>query len=502
MGEAFMPNTKTDNTKIGESRAYWTHKVDRFPSPVAQLRMSQLIDLDDRLYETAKIVYRFLVGWYHDEHGDALMSQRHVAKVMKQRAPEGAAVPSRNAVQRAIIALMETGWVVRTFQGRGKGKGASRYVPVINVLELAAQGKFPEPARTIGPVEPAHHNGPLVAHATGPVDAEPAHATGPKTLLPDPSTDGATGRENDCAAPLAPLSAGLSAADADPAQDAKLDPFAELWRAYGYKRSKTEARRAYTNLAPDADLHAAMVESATAWRETWAAQNKPDAPRYTLAKWIEREEYECSPPTAYRPKERKAKQAAANSNQPQAGSFGPPLRILKVKETGSPFEQRYAVTIRVDGESGVQEHEIVVIENGETNLAGSAVYNKIAVLGGFEDWPGARIRLSVKDGVVVGAMHDNAPDRAVEITEAEVVKRGGTSAIMARLTDASGAPEGKLRIVIESNDTHEQEDGQRQLNDLCNALSIPAPEDVEELLFRPFRMTGSKFLPAVAVEAA
>lgn len=40
-------------------------------------------------------------------------------------------------------ALMDTGWVVRTFQGRGKGKGASRYVPVINVLELATQGKFP-----------------------------------------------------------------------------------------------------------------------------------------------------------------------------------------------------------------------------------------------------------------------------------------------------------------------------------------------------------------------
>src|SRR5688572_25826624 len=125
---------------VGESPLFWTHKVDAFPSPVAQFRMAQLIDFDDRLYETARIVYRFLVGWYHDEHGDALLSQRHVAKVMKQRAPEGSVVPSRNAVQRAIIALMDTGWVVRTFQGRGKGKGASRYVPVINALELAAQG--------------------------------------------------------------------------------------------------------------------------------------------------------------------------------------------------------------------------------------------------------------------------------------------------------------------------------------------------------------------------
>src|SRR5690606_39465258 len=67
--------------------------------------------------------------------------------------PEGAVVLSRSAVNRAILALMETGWVVRTFKGRGKGKGASRYVPVLNVLELAAHGKFPEPSHSIGTVE-------------------------------------------------------------------------------------------------------------------------------------------------------------------------------------------------------------------------------------------------------------------------------------------------------------------------------------------------------------
>ena len=183
--------------KVGEDRRYWTHKVKPFPEPVAQFRMAQLIDFDDRLYETARVVYRFLVGWYHHDHGDALLSQRHVAKVMKQRAPDGASVPSRNAVQRAILALLETGWVVRTAKGRGRKKTASRYIPVINVLELAEQGKFPELAHAIGPdeddAELAHANGPVsseLAHDNGPVDAKLAHAIGPKTLLPDPTTLG------------------------------------------------------------------------------------------------------------------------------------------------------------------------------------------------------------------------------------------------------------------------------------------------------------------------
>ncbi|MER8913730.1 hypothetical protein NKI32_07810 [Mesorhizobium sp. M0761] len=269
--------------KIGESRAYWTHKVDAFPSPVAQFRMAQLIDLDNRLYETARIVYRFLVGWYHDEHGDALLSQRHVAKAMKQRAPEGATVPSRNAVQRAIIALMDTGWVVRTFQGRGKGKGASRYVPVVNVLDLAAQGRFPELAHANGPVdiqdEPAHANGPPVAHATGPVDAEPAHATGPKTLLPDPLRDaGKVGRVS--TAPSAPPAACLSAATAGTVG------FEKVWLAYGKLGNKTSAREAFAVIVNP------NVEHIAARAASWAASAKPGTKRLPLQKWLAAEKYD------------------------------------------------------------------------------------------------------------------------------------------------------------------------------------------------------------------
>jgi hypothetical protein len=260
-----------EQLKIGESPAYWTHAIGEPNGPVSQFRMSQLIDFDDRLYETARVVYRFMVGWYHNGYGDALLSQRHVAKVMKQRAPTGALVPSRNAVQRAILALMETGWVVRSFQGRGKGKGASRYVPVLNVLELASQGKFPEPAHANGPVEPAHANGPLVAHATGPIAPEPAHVGGPKTRLQDTVTKTRVPVVNDSSAPVA---GGPLAAAPD-------DGFEHLAAAYDKRGDNlAKARRAFNDIAPDAAELERMVAAAASWKRTGTGK------RMSLDRWL------------------------------------------------------------------------------------------------------------------------------------------------------------------------------------------------------------------------
>jgi len=245
-----VTNHKPENP--GSTVAYWTHRVDAFPGPVAQFRMAQLIDFDTRLYETARVVYRFLVGWYHDDFGDALLSQRHVAKVMKQRAPEGSEVPTRSAVQRAIIALMETGWVARTSKGRGKGKGASRYVPVINVLDLASQGIFPRPAHDIGPVEPAHANGP-------------------KTRLPEPVTRTRLQVVDNVSAPVA----------GEPLAAAPADGFERLRAAYDYSDEKpANARRVFRDIAPDANEVEHMIASAASWKRT--ANGK----RMSLERWL------------------------------------------------------------------------------------------------------------------------------------------------------------------------------------------------------------------------
>ncbi|MBN8242942.1 hypothetical protein JF546_07970 [Nitratireductor aquimarinus] len=260
---------------ISESPAYWTHKVEAFPSPVAQFRMAQLIDLDDRLYENARIVYRFLVGWYHDGHGDALLSMRHVSKVMRARAPDGAAVLSHSVVQRAIIALMETGWVVRTYKGRGKGKGASRFVPVLNVLELAAQGKFPELSHSGGTVEPSHSSGTAVSRTNGTVDAELSRSNGTKTLLRDPPTGGITSNSKTVsAAPPSGLTADGAAG------------FEKVWKAYGKLGDKRAAQAVYAAIEnPDIDHIASRAAS-------WAASARPGQKRMPLEKWLAAEKYD------------------------------------------------------------------------------------------------------------------------------------------------------------------------------------------------------------------
>lgn len=309
--------------KSSLGREYWTYNTGDPTGPVAQFRMAQLVDFDSRLTDPARAVYRFLIGWYMRGHGDALASVRHIVSTMRARAPDGARHISRSAVQRAIILLIETGWLVRRFTG--KGRSGSRYVPVLNVLELAAQGTLPSSAEAISvPLHrdtnsdsvASHSTGTPLSHATGTLDAVESHLPGLRPSYINPSTDGVTCKEdNDSAAPTAPLSVGLSATDAGTAEDetggtkAK-DPFDDLYRAYGVRGEKAAARRAYEKLAPATDLHAAMIATAKLWRE--AAGDSIE--RMHLKRWIEEERYDEDPKGERKPREKKAKKKSEPKN--------------------------------------------------------------------------------------------------------------------------------------------------------------------------------------------
>ena len=324
--------------KTAETRAYWTHKVDAFPGPVAQFRMAQLIDLDDRLYENARVVYRFLIGWYHDGHGDALLSMRHVSKVMRARAPDGVAVLSHSVVQRAVSALLDTGWVVRTHKGRGKGKGASRFMPVLNVLELAGQGKFPEPSHSGGTVESrdelSRSNGTVVSRSNGTVEAELSRSNGPKTLLPDSGTDPMTGS-----------SKVSGAAAADGLTPTARAGFERVWLAYEKHGNKAAARAEWEKLAdPDVDHIADRAAS-------WAASARPGKKRMPLERWLALEKYDEAD---RRVEPKPAKAAPANDNRPaviRGGETELPsgdhrLEIVDIEHDGDPYAEVITVTLR------------------------------------------------------------------------------------------------------------------------------------------------------------
>ncbi|PAQ05223.1 hypothetical protein CIT26_30960 [Mesorhizobium temperatum] len=275
--------------------------------------MSQLIDYDLRLTDPARIVYRFLIGWYMRSNGDALASVRHIVTTMRSRAPDGARHLSRSAVQRAIILLIEAGWLVRRFTG--KGRSGSRYVPVLNVLELAAQGSLPSVEIDSVPLYrdaneesvASHSTGTEVSHSTGTLSDAASHLLGQRPSYINPSTDGVTCKEdNECAAPSAPLSVGLVATDAETAQGKEKKSFEELYREYGVRAEIGAARRAYDELAPEAELHAAMMDSARAWRE--AAGESIE--RMHLRRWTTEQRYLEDPKGERKPRERKPKPAA------------------------------------------------------------------------------------------------------------------------------------------------------------------------------------------------
>lgn len=388
----------------GESltRAYWTYKIESMTGPVAQFRMAQLVDYDRRLTDPARTVYRFMIGWYmHAKHGDALASVRHIVKTMRGRAPDGARHLSRSAVQRAIVLLIECGWLVRTHTG--KGRGGSRYVPVLNVLELAAQGTLPvsvpdyRDATEISLV--SHSTGPVVSHSTGTLSDVVSHSTGTKTLLLDPSTDGATEREIDTRPPTAPLLGdGLAATPArgsaveelthGQAEHTQAEPtFEALWRAYDLAKGKKEARAAWKTLPAEVD-RAAMIETATAWQASWAAQGKPDAPRKHLATWLREERYDEDAPTGYQPKEKRAKPAKPTAPGKASSAKGNPVRTTArvtsadVVTTGGTTELRITATDGV----GFELDRILVLEDdhAETQFEGQRQFAKLVRAAGLE----------------------------------------------------------------------------------------------------------------------
>lgn len=378
--------------KTAETRAYWTHKVDAFPGPVAQFRMAQLIDLDDRLYENARVVYRFLIGWYHDGHGDALLSMRHVSKVMRARAPDGVAVLSHSVVQRAVSALLDTGWVVRTHKGRGKGKGASRFMPVLNVLELAGQGKFPQPSHSGGTVESngelSRSNGTVVSHYNGTVEPELSRFNGPKTQLLDPVIEPGTGNCNDVS--------GEAAADGL-APTARAG-FEKVWLAYGKLGSKASARAEWAKLIdPDVDHIVARAAS-------WAASARPGQKRLPLERWLALEKYD----EADRRVEPKPAKAAANDNRPaviRGGETDLPkgeyrLEVVDfIDANWMSYESCAEVKLRADDGREYRHVLHVCSRNAAEEQAGRDSYRTLGEATGERIQPGARLRAFVTDVV-------------------------------------------------------------------------------------------------------
>jgi hypothetical protein len=84
------------------------------------------IDFDKRIGRKHRLVYCFLLDYYHSKYGDALASVRHIAACLQERDPfeKGLYIGD---IHGALTDLVEWGYVT---QEKGSGRRASRYTPV------------------------------------------------------------------------------------------------------------------------------------------------------------------------------------------------------------------------------------------------------------------------------------------------------------------------------------------------------------------------------------
>ncbi|TIL90912.1 MAG: hypothetical protein E5Y73_18180, partial [Mesorhizobium sp.] len=295
----------------------------RLPKPEsleAKFKLIATLPYDARVKRRHSVVYGFILDWFHSKYGNALASVRHVVTNINQRIrerdPRGK-ILFAGEVHGALTDLVSWGYL---HQEKGSGRRASRYVPAWDLVCVQKSPNATENARSV--LETPNTSVLETPNAkTVSVHESPNEDPSTPTRALDPGTE-IDGQE--CAAPTAPTVSGLSPATAGTAQD----EFEQLWRAYDYKKNKREARAAFRKMAPDATLFAAIVSAAFAWRQSWAAQGDSKAPRFRLDKWLEREEYDCDPPTGYQQKERKA----TAPNPPKASVGRPTPRVGEIVE--------------------------------------------------------------------------------------------------------------------------------------------------------------------------
>lgn len=257
--------------------SHWTQSVKDPRDPVGRIKLSELMNFDNRCTPKHKIVWEFHLGWAHKDYDwTSLASVRTIRDVLTSRSPSGKALSIRHisAANRDLCA-----WGYITEIQKGSGRWASRFNINWDLLELAAKGDFPISVTHEGNANLAY---PLEdTQSTGKGYANdglciPQGVRRPDYL--DPAKDGDIGSGN-----VSPP----QAADGLPAT-APGCGFEDAWRAYGKLGNKQLARAAWAEFDPDSEQAARIIERAA----SWAASAKPGQRRMMFQKWLAAEKWD------------------------------------------------------------------------------------------------------------------------------------------------------------------------------------------------------------------
>jgi|APCry1669192522_1035417.scaffolds.fasta_scaffold00562_5 hypothetical protein len=257
-----------------------------------------------------------VVDNYRKERKDSRASLRYLEK---------ATGATRSNIIASLRRLVEHGPFSVALQGGGTRPTA--YALHFDKVAENASGIVGDTASDNGPGGIVG-NTTVVSQAIPLEDASGIVDNTESVLLVDGLQAGLLDRMNDCAAATPPPVSGLSAATAETPQEGK-PTFESLWRAYDYAKGKKEARAAWNALPPDTNL-AAVIEAAKAWQASWAAQGKPDAPRYTLARWLKDERFDEDAPRGFQKVEKPAKPRPAKIHKPAQSSHSFPAGETKL----------------------------------------------------------------------------------------------------------------------------------------------------------------------------
>jgi hypothetical protein len=239
-----------------------------------------------------------------------------------------------------------------------KATGATRNSIITSTRRLTAKGVFPRARPGIGtrPTEfainfdfgkplsgaadSAATSGPPDNTACGAPDSTASASSGvpdyTESYLRDRLTSRSTESRNN-GTPAVPPSGGLTPAPAGTAADPQKaskkasGPFDELWDAWGKKEKRADARNAYAKLAPDAELHATLVQTAAAWTASYTAIDRPKQYQKFLHNWINGEcwledlpvpQENAKDAATARAKERGPRKSGATSPEPMGSAYG------------------------------------------------------------------------------------------------------------------------------------------------------------------------------------
>jgi hypothetical protein len=244
---------------------------------VKRAKLSDLMNYDERASYRHRRLWDFHLGWAHKDYNwTSLASVRRIRTEMLARSPTGKAI-SLQSIAGGNRDMVE--WQYLFEDEKGKGRRGSRYSINWQLLELAANGRFPV---SVHPVGDATSVNPAVDTAVNHVvDAKSVsvHPVDDK----DPTTqtrlqDGAMSSSNSSAAPATPPhAAGLSAASGEAPQGVRVPDtqagFEAFWNSYAHKQQRAKAKAAWAKLDPDTELAATIIIEAARWAEHYAKHN-------------------------------------------------------------------------------------------------------------------------------------------------------------------------------------------------------------------------------------